>query len=288
MAYDQLREFLGVCFTEPICFQKYYLNASHFMVAKKGKPCEDRCFVSEKSFGIADGVSAWRQQGIDSGLFAEEFLNHCRILIEDPVGGSTGSSTPVDGSLISSPISLRNTAKLALSQTKSLGSSTFLLGHLQSDKLQICNLGDCCLIHIRFLDNEPEILLKTDPQQHSFNTPYQICHENTNSNRGYIKDSPDVALQYELKVISGDIIIAATDGMWDNLFLDEILALVKLHKTHIRKLAKSIIDLAYEHSISSTKTPFEVAVKETYGPNQWHGGKPDDITVLCAFIQHKL
>lgn len=287
IAYNELREFLGVYFKEPISAKRYFLNSSHFMLPKRGKPSEDRCFATESSFGIADGVSAWRQQGIDSGIFAEEFLSYCRYFIEDPVGGSTASSSPTDGSFTSSPVSLRHTATLALSQTSSLGSSTFMLGHIQSDKLQICNLGDCCMVLVRFVNEEPEVILKTSTQQHSFNTPFQICNVSGKAAKEYIKDSPNQALQYEIKVVPGDILVAGTDGVWDNLFLNEILNLVTTHRTHVRKLAKAIVDLAYEHSISNVRTPFEVSVEETYGPNQWCGGKPDDITVMCAVIQDK-
>ncbi len=264
------------------------LEGAYSIREKIGKKCEDRCFVSDKAFGLADGVSAWRMQGIDSGLFAEEFLGLCKAIIQDVfTENSTASSTPQSSSDESHQlsISLKEIAKIALRQTKNKGSSTFLLGFISDNRLRVCNLGDCCLIVIRFYDGVPEIYLRTHVQQHDFNTPYQICNGTEEENEKVIKDSPEVAEEYEIHLEDGDIIIAGSDGLWDNLYPDEILECVKRNRNNMKKLASSISELAFHKSISHMTTPFEEMVTNYYGAGQWKGGKPDDIAVIAVVIR---
>ena len=61
---------------------------------------------------------------------------------------------------------------------------------------------------------EYKIVFRTDDQTHFFNCPFQI---GTNSN-----DGPEKADQVELDVASGDVVVAATDGVFDNLFDEDV------------------------------------------------------------------
>jgi serine/threonine protein phosphatase PrpC len=92
-----------------------------------------------------------------------------------------------------------------------VGSTTACLAVLREDELRIANLGDCAVLVIR----GPEIVLRTPEQQHSFNFPFQL---GTGS-----KDSPKDAMIFTLKVKEGDVVVVASDGLFDNLFDDEIL-----------------------------------------------------------------
>lgn len=227
-------------------------------------------------------------QGIDSGLFAGEFLDLCKNIIQDLcTESSTATSTPQSSSDESPKLnlSLKEIAKIALKQTRNKGSSTLLLGFLSENRLRVCNLGDCCLIVIRFYDGVPEIYLRTHVQQHDFNTPYQICNDLDISNSNTIKDSPEVAEEYEVNVEDGDVIIAGSDGLWDNLYVDDVLDIVKRNRTNMKKLASSISEAAYSKSMGYRMTPFEEMVTQYYGPGQWKGGKPDDIAVIAALIR---
>lgn len=99
------------------------------------------------------------------------------------------------------------------------------------------------------LENEPYILLKSKEQQHSFNTPFQLTRlpqhkeveqlksqnkqkelENLKKamkERKFCEDSPDDSDNYQLRVREGDLLILGTDGVFDNLFEEEILTIVK-------------------------------------------------------------
>ena len=60
-----------------------------------------------------------------------------------------------------------------------------------------------------------EFIFRTEEQQHSFNYPYQLGTGST--------DSPTDAQVFTVKVESGDIIVMGTDGIFDNLFDEDIL-----------------------------------------------------------------
>lgn len=92
-----------------------------------------------------------------------------------------------------------------------VGSTTACLAVLRDDELRIANLGDCGVLVVR----GQGIIFRTAEQQHSFNFPFQL---GTGS-----KDSPSDAETFTVKVKEGDIVIVASDGLFDNLFDDEIL-----------------------------------------------------------------
>ena len=50
------------------------------------------------------------------------------------------------------------------------------------------------------------------------------------------QDKPDDADEYSFELLDGDIIISATDGIFDNLFSHEILDIVKNFKAKHKRL----------------------------------------------------
>lgn len=64
-----------------------------------------------------------------------------------------------------------------------------------------------------------DIIFRSEEQQHSFNFPFQL---GTRS-----RDTADDAQTYTMKLHESDIVIMGTDGIWDNLFDEEILEVVK-------------------------------------------------------------
>lgn len=86
---------------------------------------------------------------------------------------------------------------------------------------------------------------------------------------------------------AGDVIIAGTDGLFDNMHLEEISALVSQgmnQGSDPQDLAWTIAENALYNSFDRfSVTPFSQASRENGGNHV--GGKIDDITVLVAFIQ---
>ena len=90
----------------------------------------------------------------------------------------------------------------------------------------------------------------------------------------------------------GDIIVARTDGLFDNLYPAEIEDVVDLclrQENPPELIAWTIAKLArqqslYEHTIS----PFtEAAMKAGFDCFDFLGGKYDDVTVVVACIQDR-
>lgn len=44
------------------------------------------------------------------------------------------------------------------------------------------------------------------------------------------QDSPDNADEYNIELKDGDIVVSATDGVFDNLFQHEVLTMIKDYK----------------------------------------------------------
>ncbi|RRT83283.1 hypothetical protein BHM03_00012293 [Ensete ventricosum] len=87
-------------------------------------------------------------------------------------------------------------------------------------------------------------------------------------------------------VASGDVIIAGTDGLFDNLYNNEITAVV-VHATRAglgpQVTAQKIAALARQRALDKTRqTPFSTAAQDA--GYRYHGGKLDDITVVVSYV----
>lgn len=108
------------------------------------------------------------------------------------------------------------------------------------------------------------------------------------------QDSPDNADDYTIDLKDNDIIVSATDGVFDNLFQHEILTMVTEYKrkqegnkiaqnSQATELAEIIVNAAIDKfkNPKGKKTPYQRKYKKTYNAT-WEGGKEDDITVLIT------
>jgi serine/threonine protein phosphatase PrpC len=48
----------------------------------KHPKCEDAYFISESSFGLADGVSGWNDYGFSSDEFSNQLMKNAKELLE--------------------------------------------------------------------------------------------------------------------------------------------------------------------------------------------------------------
>ena len=53
-----------------------------YTIGKTDKSNEDAFFISERSFGIADGVSGWADMGFSSQAFSQQLMKYCQQEIE--------------------------------------------------------------------------------------------------------------------------------------------------------------------------------------------------------------
>ena len=89
-------------------------------------------------------------------------------------------------------------------------------------------------------------------------------------------------------VLPGDVVILATDGLFDNMELDEIVAEVGAWEqservSELSALAEQLVHKARLLSLDKMKdSPFALLAKEN--DIMWGGGMPDDTTVVVARV----
>jgi len=194
------------------------------------------------------------------------------------------------------------------------GSSTATIAVINKHDLVCSNLGDSGFVIIRFNGDDAYTLLRAREQQHSFNVPYQLTNfpgerefaylrkemktsellllKSTLKSRKLCTDHPEDSEMYHVNVQPSDLLVMGSDGLFDNLFMHEILNVCKNFKKNVLMynkksaeiLAKEIAELAYDASKDKNRrTPFQRKFKKEYN-SSWQGGKEDDITVLAAWI----
>ena len=151
--------------------------------------------------------------------------------------------------------------------------------------MKTTNLGDSGYLLLRPTD-EGEIieLFKSEEQVYSFNFPYQC---------GTGAELPYDAVDMEHKILDDDIIVMATDGVFDNLYNKDIIKCVKSKLTKDKKLkpmqevADCIAKTADEYGKRKDyESPFAKSARE-HGKKYPNHGKEDDVTVIVAQIETK-
>ena len=238
---------------------------------------EDACYISKKgqSFGVADGVGGWSQYGIDPGLYSSKLMELCKKYAEDHAKYGIN------------PIDVLN---YAYTNTKSIqGSSTAIVATVQgpydtnADELpiSIANLGDSGFI---IIDEKGNVRKESIPQTKGFNFPFQLGGESP--------DEPNDSDLYDIKLKKNEVLILATDGLFDNLFTHDIGQTVykymnnnnkQIDQQYMNELAYHIAKYAFDTSKNETIiTPFAREAMQ-YGYRDLQGGKEDDITlIVCA------
>lgn len=246
---------------------------SHYIpkTNKKSLSCqgEDAHFISSnsKTFGIADGVGGWKKLGIDSGEYSRQLMKNAH----DSLSMSSSTAADVD------PVTV---LKEAFLKTKVKGSSTACIVTIKEDyNLYAVNVGDSGFVQIR----DGKIIYTSPIQEHYFNCPYQLSYYN-NQNNG-LSSAENIKRVIE----PGDIIVAGTDGFFDNVNEEEIENLIRISMQYGRAtppnvLAGMMAVLAL-HNAKDTgaRTPY-MQRRRLAGETEAVGGKYDDITVVVAYI----
>lgn len=206
------------------------------------------------------------------------------------------------------------------------GGSTAVVGLLDpKGTLEVANLGDSGYIHLRL----NAVHHYSEPQIHAFNTPFQlsvipplILRRMQAFGGSQLADMPSDAEVFRHNLRHGDVLVFATDGVWDNLFNQDILRIVsaamtstgawiggdagaiqvypdlsgltdatategtaKVASTLQGLIATGITTAAKAASVNSKLNgPFAKEVKKYYPQETWHGGKVDDICVIAVVV----
>lgn len=261
------------------------------------------CLGSCSSYfvGVADGVSEWERLRIDAGLWSRSLLEGVRIEIAREVTD------------VLDPNQLMWSAYERNLNNKVLGSCTACFVTLASveRELSTANLGNSGYMLLRIQGDSLKLLHKSQMQEANFGCPYQLGHH-------LASNKPSQAELAKHIVIPGDIIVAGTDGLFDNLAVEEMLDMLfpiirSRWKERSPKVAKAITAFAPEEPLAPDQcmslacSPRELAnalAKEAFEASVdrrrdtpfgtaylremnmvWKGGKQDDITVVIAFVE---
>jgi len=226
--------------------------------------------------GVADGVGGWRAYGVDPGLFSVNLMKCCERLV---LAGYFAGNQPAK-------LLAQGFREMQENKQPIIGSSTaclMMFSHVDL-KLYTANIGDSGFLVLR----QGEVVHRSQEQQHYFNTPFQLSLPPTELVSQVLSDQPESADQYEFSVEDGDVILLATDGIFDNV--PDTLLIQEMHKVQhckdfntIQQTANSIALMARELSRDPKYlSPF--CVNALAAGIEAEGGKPDDITVLLATV----
>ncbi|KAK4434503.1 putative protein phosphatase 2C 55 [Sesamum alatum] len=223
---------------------------------------EDAHFIctDEQAVGVADGVGGWADLGVDAGQYARELMSNSVNAIQEEPRGSIDPARVLEK---------------AYTSTKAKGSSTACIIALTDQGLHAINLGDSGFMVVR----DGCTVFRSPVQQHDFNFTYQL-------ESGNAGDLPSCGQVFTIPVAPGDVVIAGTDGLFDNLYNNDITAVV-VHAIRAglgpQATAQKIAALARQRAQDKNRqTPFSTAAQEA--GFRYYGGKLDDITVVVSYI----
>lgn len=288
---------------KPLCFNGRSYQKTHPAKTREGIKDADACLASPVLLGVCDGVSQLEDYGIDASILPQELLAAC----EELAMGQLMPDGPVSPSdRYRGPVSL---LKEAYENTESLGSTTVLLGVLDNSTqihgklhpmIAVLSIGDCELLLLRRTigrQSPLEAVFHTEMQRIDGHcqTPLQVPRVDDR-----IDENFDEAIALEviergsavhcMSAYEGDIVIMGSDGVFDNLFLDEIVDLANEMLFAPLKVGNSGNYVNTDPKLFSQlaqRIVHECHVKATDGlaetPIGW-GGKVDDTSCVVAEV----
>ncbi|XP_052205399.1 probable protein phosphatase 2C BIPP2C1 [Diospyros lotus] len=225
---------------------------------------EDAYFIAGQNWlGVADGVGQWSRKGINTGIYARELMENCEKIVSD-----------FSSNLLTDPMEVLSRSALA---SKSPGSSTILVAYFDGQALHVANIGDSGFIVVR----NGAVYARSSPDSYEFNCPFQI---------EYGTDPSELVEMYKIDLDEGDVIVTATDGLFDNLYDQEIALIIsKSLENNLKpeEIAEFLAEIAQEIGSSKTRrSPFADAAQAA-GYVGYKGGKLDDTTVIVSLVQKR-
>ncbi|CAN6301965.1 unnamed protein product [Urochloa humidicola] len=223
---------------------------------------EDAYFIAcDGWFGVADGVGQWSFEGINAGLYARELMDGCKKIVTE-TQGAPGMRT-------------EEVLAKAADEARCPGSSTVLVAHFDGQVLHASNIGDSGFLVIR----NGEIYEKSKPMTYGFNFPLQI-------EKG--DDPLKLVQKYAINLQEGDAIVTATDGLFDNVYEEEVAGIVsKSLEADLKptEIAEFLVARAKEVGrCGFGSSPFSDAALAA-GYLGYSGGKLDDVTVVVSVVR---
>lgn len=283
--------------------------------------------------GVADGVGSWREYGVDPRDFSHKLMGECENILQEATSQCVTHGNKSKCGMIS-PAELLAQSYERTKSANVIGSSTACVALFDSihHQLHFSNIGDSGIIVLRHIDSDATSTLQrnrvkpssdlriafvSQQQLKSFNHPYQMgwTGEEIVENDSSFKQASESCTS-SVHILRGDIIIMATDGLFDNVDIDDVAKIAlqwehesgfidgggirarkkrwdsgksftELSAQAIPKLSEMLCQKAREHSLdNSIDSPFAMLAKEN--DIMWSGGMPDDCTVIAMHVVGQL
>jgi len=298
---------------KPLCFSARAYQKTHPGKAQLNHKDADATLVSPMLLGVADGVSQLEDFGLDAALLPKELLRTCEELsVNQLIPGSPVS--PLDS--YRGPVSL---LKDAYEATESLGSTTILLAVLDNSTtihgklhpmVAVLSIGDCQLLMLRRIPNGNapfQAVFHTEMQriQGNVQTPLQLARVDDRidpefDERLAIEVIERGSAVHCISAYEGDILVLGSDGVFDNLFLEELVGIcnellrpalpreqsqgargppstLRQHPLALQQVARRIVDAAHAKCGPAGGGTY---YRTPIGP----GGKADDTSVVVGEV----
>jgi protein phosphatase PTC7 len=299
--------------------------------ASRPESGQDAFFVSrlgaapgEVALGVADGVGGWMDSGVDPADFSHAFCDYMAASAVAATATMGGTGKP----LTARQLMQKGYEAVCHDRSIKAGGSTAIVGLLTAEGLlEVANLGDSGFILLRLNG----VHAASEPQTHAFNTPYQLSVVPPSMllraaafGGAQLMDQPRDAEVTRHRLRHGDVLVFASDGLWDNLFNQDVLRIVSRtmaragawaitergvqvasdlrpytalgeantpassHPTLQSMVATEIVSAAKAASVNrKLDGPFAKEVKKYYPHEVWHGGKEDDICTVVVLVSEE-
>ena len=224
---------------------------------------EDAGFSVGRTFGVFDGVSgAEKEKG--KKLYSK--------FLSDSMKKKIGK-----GGLSINEITDYMTEAKEMADETATGASTAVVASIGEDNvLRALNLGDSVCLVLR----DGAVAARTREIIHFFDCPYQLGDDSP--------DRPKDGTKLQAEIFPGDIIVAGSDGVFDNLSDADVCDIVGSFgpKTKSSQIAKKIVDRSRAVSLDTNAvTPYSTVARGRSGYDQYksgRGGKVDDISCIVV------
>jgi len=236
---------------------------------------EDAWFATEEDYGVFDGVSGAAKVSYGEvysfQLSGATFANMQR---QRQNLGKVNPEAALEG------------AASTLADVQTVGASTACAVTVDTSTpgytiLEGVNIGDSGIMVLRQDPTaegvRPVVAYRTIPQMHYFNCPFQLG--------GSSPDSPDQATKIRVPLVSGDVVIVASDGLYDNVYESQIIDLIEATWGQDPNVQAQAL-VAYARQVQedpNVLVPYGVEAQES--GQTFTGGKLDDTVALVVQFQ---
>ncbi|TMW63194.1 hypothetical protein Poli38472_002135 [Pythium oligandrum] len=233
---------------------------------------EDSYFMSPNILGVADGVGGWNENGVDPGEISRSLMRNASAFVT-----AKASAEPATRDVLEYAY-----ARAVADEKVEAGSTTACLIRLKMSAdsrplLEYTNLGDSGFALIR----DGAVVFRSKFQYYG-RAPYQLAKVPPRfKTYGAIENQPSDADSGEIEVQDGDIIVLATDGVWDNFSSNLLSAPASFPplvswRRHWQNEVAGLVDVIAQDPSHAAQNIIKAALR--------HNLKPDDVTVIVAKV----